>query len=116
MRGKKYWDHIPKPHELQAQECLHAEKLYEVQWGQLKMKVKLAAQTLSSSVADALAFCQNDLGLPEFRKCTATVEFIRIIDKLFHLFNSRYPLAKGFKSPLSVQNESNWRPLLLFAA
>ena len=79
------------------------------------MKVKLAAHTLSSSIADALAFCQNDLGLPEFRECTATVEFIRIVDRVFHLLNSRNPMAKGFKSPLRVQNEFNWRPFLLFA-
>jgi len=46
---------------------LAANKLNErhIQWNPQKMKVKLAAQTLSSSVAGSLFFCQNDLGLPE---------------------------------------------------
>ena len=63
------------------------------------MKVELATQTLRSSVADAIAFCQNDLGFPEFRECTATVEFIRIIDKVFDILNSRNPLARYLNHP-----------------
>ena len=63
------------------------------------MKVNLAAQTLSSSVADALQFCRDDLGLASFAECGATVRFIRIIDRIFDLMNSCNPLAKGFKAP-----------------
>jgi len=53
------------------------------------MKVRLAAQTLSSSVADSLEFFQKDLPMP--------------------------PLGKGYKSPLFMHNESYWRPFLLDA-
>ncbi|PAA83626.1 hypothetical protein BOX15_Mlig021368g14 [Macrostomum lignano] len=59
-----------------------------IEWKRLSMKVSLAAQTLSSSVADALQFLQ-DAGCPEFQDCGATVRFIRTIDSLFDVFNSR---------------------------
>ena len=112
------WEHIRKLHELQDKEgLLAANKLNErhVQWNRQKMKVKLAAQTLSSSVADSLFFCQNDLGLPEFSDCAGTIEFLRVIDHLFDVLNSRNPLAKGYKAPLRLQNESCWRPFLMYA-
>ncbi|MEL7308985.1 MAG: hypothetical protein AAGK05_14710 [Pseudomonadota bacterium] len=59
-----------------------------VEWKRLKMKVSLAAQTLSASVADALHFLQ-EVGLTDFQQCGATVKFIRTIDSLFDVFNSR---------------------------
>ena len=68
------------------------------------MKVKLAAQTLSSSVADALEFCEKDANLPEFRNCSATVEFIRFVDRMFDFLNSRHLLMVGFKQPIKKEN------------
>ena len=59
-----------------------------LEWRRLKMKVSLAAQTLSTSVADALQFL-IEAGYHDFRDCTATVTFIRTIDTLFDIFNSR---------------------------
>jgi len=53
------------------------------------MKVKLAAQTLSSGVADAIEYlCQK--GEPSFKNSEATVYFIKQID-----CNSRIPFSKG---------------------
>jgi len=69
---------------LQVKEGLHAaNKLRKahIEWQQMKMKVKLAAQTLSALVADALEFCNHDLQLEEFRGCEATVQFIRLVDR-----------------------------------
>lgn len=40
------------------------------------MKVRLAVQTLNSSVADALDFCEYKLKLPQFQGAHATAEFI----------------------------------------
>ena len=37
------------------------------------MRVKLAAQTLSSSVADALEFLKDDMMAEDFKNCGATV-------------------------------------------
>jgi hypothetical protein len=112
------WEYIQRLQELQSREGLRVgNKLHErhIQWTKQKMKVKLAAQTLSSSVADALQFCQQELQLAEFQDCTATVEFIRVIDRLFDLLNSRNPLAKGFKAPMRPSNEHIWRPFILSA-
>ena len=37
-----------------------------MEWQKQKMKVNLAAQVISLSVADAIAYCNSGLCLPEF--------------------------------------------------
>ena len=81
-------------------------------WEKQKMKVNLAAQVLSSSVADALEYCAKHLKLRQFEGCMPTVRFIRIFDHLFDILNSRNPLGKGFKSPLRKSNQQHWGPFL----
>lgn len=61
------------------------------------MKVKIAAQTLSNSVATALEYLSKDLKIKKFQNCEAIVEFIRKINNAFDLINSRNLLAKKFK-------------------
>ena len=54
------WEHISSLHDLQSAEGLHlGNKLTasHVHYGRQKMKVYLAAQVLSNSVADALEYC-----------------------------------------------------------
>ena len=68
-----------------------------------KMKVNIAAQTLSSSVADAIQFLdENDV--PEFQGSGPTISFIRKVDRIFDLLNSRNPRGKGFKAPMRRDN------------
>lgn len=67
------------------------------------MEVKFAAQTLSSGVADAIEYLQKK-GEVQFQKSEATVYFLRQIDKLFDVLNSRIPFSKGFKSPINGGN------------
>lgn len=43
------------------------------------MKVRLAAEMLSSSVADALEYLKN--AVPEFRNAGPTIEFIRYVSE-----------------------------------
>ena len=43
------------------------------------MKVNLAVQSLSASVADALEYCEGKLKLPQFQGCGPTVKFIRVL-------------------------------------
>ncbi|KAL4103428.1 hypothetical protein QTP88_018805 [Uroleucon formosanum] len=43
-----------------------------------KMKVRLAVQTFSTSVANAILFCMNDLKLDNFQGADATIEFCLI--------------------------------------
>ena len=65
-----------------------------------------------SSVADSMEFLWKDIEHPEFKYAGATVHFIRCVDKLFDLCNSRNMYAKGFKTPLKHQNEIFWKPIL----
>nr|CAI5846406.1 unnamed protein product [Callosobruchus analis] len=66
------------------------------------MKAKIATQTLSKSVADALLYLCNDLKLQAFQNVKATVTFLKYFNDLFDILNSRNKLAKYvFKRPLS---------------
>ena len=76
------------------------------------MKVDLAAQTLSASVANALQHCRLHLKIKEFKDSEATEKYIRVIDRLFDIMNSRNPLGKGFKAPLKTCNKTVWEPFL----
>lgn len=82
-----------------------------MEWKKSPMKVNLATQTLSSSVADAIDFCR-DIGVAGFEGSAPTTDFIRKIDRWFDIMNSRNPLGRGFKAPLSTKNENSWRPFL----
>ena len=77
-----------------------------------KMNVSLAAQTLSGSVADAIDFMNIVLKQPEFEGSEPTVMFIRTIDRLFDLLNSRNPHGKGFKKPLKLADARTWEATL----
>lgn len=110
--GTINWSYIVKLHELQQKEGLRAANRLtsaHVFFDQQKMKVKLAAQALSSSVASALSFVRR-LGIPGFEGSEATEYFISVVDRLFDIFNSRSPRAKGFKRPLNLSNiDSNFQ-------
>lgn len=100
------WCFIEELGSLQSNTSLKiANKLgpAHVKWQQNSMKVKLAAQTLSSSVADAIEFLSS-LGLKEFESAQATVQFIRIYDRIFDFLNSRNPFGKGYKKPVYLNN------------
>ncbi len=58
------------------------------------MSVRLAAQTLSSFVADAIEFLDVVMKNPKFQDSNGTVKFIRMIDRLFDMLNSRNPVGK----------------------
>jgi hypothetical protein len=83
-----------------------------MEWKAMKMKVKLATQLLSTSIADAIDFCREDLHLPLFAGSEATTEFIRVFDSLFDIFNSQNVMGKRFKAPLRKENEHLWKSLL----
>lgn len=112
-KGNKIeWRYIVQLAKLQEAESLRAGnklRLRHIDYYKMKMKVNLAAQTLSQSVADALEFCLKELQLPEFEGCEATIEFIRSIDILFDFLNSRNPYGQGYKAPLTIKNEHIWR-------
>ena len=105
--GTINWKHIVDLHSLQENEGLRlANKLKSshISWERQKMKVNLAAQCISSSVADALDFCCSHLKLAQFQDSQATSKFLRIFDRLFDILNSRNPFANNFKAPLRRSN------------
>ena len=83
-------------------------KNQHIEWTRHKMNVSLAAQTLSSSVAAAIDFLRKESQVETFAGSEATTDFIRKVDLAFDLLNSRNPLAKGYKAPVSHQNLSLW--------
>lgn len=73
-------------------------------WNRNEMSVRLAVQTLSQSVATALEFFKMQ-DHSEFNDADATMEFIRIIDTLFDIFNSRHINHKSlFKKAMNSGN------------
>lgn len=77
-----------------------------------KMNVRLAAQTLSSSLADAIEFLDMKMKNLSFQNSSATVKFSRTIDRLFDMLNSRNPLGKGYKQPLRLSNKNTYEEIL----
>ena len=78
--GKKVcWEYIIALQQLQEKEGLwlgNKLKLAHIRWWQQKMKINLAAQTFSASVADAIEYCTNTLKLDQFQGSEATVRFL----------------------------------------
>lgn len=77
-----------------------------IHFQQNPMSVKLAAQTLSNSVADTLEQLNED-GYTEFQGCEATIQFLRYFNDAFDILNfgqHRTPDAR-FKQPLCADTE-----------
>ena len=72
------------------------------------MKVSVAAQTLSNSVAEAIDFLREDMELPEFAGSAPTTAFIRWVDRSFDMLNSKNPYAAGFKAALRLSQYEEW--------
>jgi len=106
------WDFIEKLHKLQCSDTLVlANKLNakHIYYYLAVQKVRVAAQTLSNSVAEAIDFLRDEMNLPEFAGSEPTTRFIRTIDKLFDMLNSRNPFSHGYKSPLCLSNRVYWK-------
>ena len=83
-------------------------KKKHITWQKHKMHVNLAVQTLSNSVADAIDFLCDELAHSKFQRSEVTTEFIRQIDVMFDLLNSKYPFLKGTKAPVTLTSFSWW--------
>ena len=89
------WKFIQLLHEEQSKIGLkfaNSLSIRHVEYRRSKMNVKIASQTLSSSVADALQYLQVS-GHPSFTDCDGTIKFICVVDRLFDLLNSRNPFV-----------------------
>lgn len=79
--GPINWKYIVYLNNVQTKDGLHAANKIthkHVHFDNQKMKVSLAAQTLSRSVTVALRTLR-DLGYSQFKDCEATAEFIEVI-------------------------------------
>lgn len=114
--GTVRWQYIEALHTIQIKEEFKlGNKLSKahVQFQPKKMKVSIAAQTMSQSVAAAIEYCNNELHLPEFEGSEPTVKFLSIINSAFDLLNSRNPFGKGLKAPLNRRNVGRWMPKIV---
>jgi hypothetical protein len=113
------WGFFEQLHELQQLQGLHVAnrlRAAHINYERQKMKVSLAAQTLSASVGNALQFCRETLKLPEFADSLPTERFVRKFDRLFDILNSKNAFGKGYKAPLKPSNEKSWLPFLVETA
>ena len=110
------WEYIRSLHILQKTQGLHlANKLTpeHIDYKKNKMKVKLATQVCSQSVANALIHCSLNLKLPEFKGAEYTAEFLKCFDLLFDTMNSRFSFGKYSKAPLAHSNAESWKSALV---
>jgi hypothetical protein len=69
------------------------------------MKVRLAVQIFSRSVAAALDFCNKDLNLKSFADSEGTSNFCRKLNDIFDALNSRNLLSKSsWGKPLTLED------------
>ncbi len=108
--GNISFNYIKRIHQIQEKENLKlANKLTSchVFYKKKKMNVSSAAQTVSSRVADTLQFLKNTD--EEFVNAGATIEFLRIFDRLFDVMNARSVFSGGYKSPMTWKNRYIWQ-------
>lgn len=109
-KGEISFKYIKKLNDLQKDlDLKFANKLSpsHIRYQQKKMNVRLAAQTISSSVANALQFLCGT-GHPDFVGCEATAQFLNVFDRVFDVMNSRSVFASGYKSPMYLNNTHYW--------
>jgi DNA transposase THAP9 len=94
--------------KLQNEQGLHLGNklsIKHIEYQSNVMNVRIAAETLSESVATCLDYVREALHLDDFAESGPTADFCRTINRIFDIFNS-YSTVKGFyKSPLSQANK-----------
>ena len=103
------WEYLQRLVDLQEEYSKNlANKLTKkhMHWKKNIMNVKIAAQTLSESVAVALTQLSED-SVVGFENCGPTIEFIMMVNNTFDVLNSRSLHSWGYKKPLSPQTKNN---------
>ncbi len=100
------WQYITALYNVQQGDVLHLGnklKATHIRWHNQKMKVAIAAQTLSNSVAAGIIYLRN-LNLEQFKNGEETAEFIMKINNMFDILNSKSKFGKSYKGPLTIEN------------
>lgn len=104
------WEFIEYLHELQENEGLHmATKITKkhINFQDNRMQVKLATQTLSLSVYNALRFVDK-LKIAKFEGCIPTAEFCYIFNNIFDILNCKNKFSKKNKFNVPI-NDNNFQ-------
>lgn len=111
QNDKIEWQYIEELYNYQSEHKINlGNKLTKVhiQWQRKKMCVRIAAETLSNSVADAIETLQKS-GVEAFQGSEATVKFIRLINNVFDMLNSKdSKSAVCFKRPISAETKDEY--------
>lgn len=105
--GEVSWKYFEELHSIQENEGLHlANKLRNkyLNYRKQKMKVRLAAQLFSNSVADSMTVLKN-MNIPSFKYSTATIRFINLFNDLFDIMNSKSLKSLHFKKRYNILNK-----------
>lgn len=105
------WNHLRVLAEKQSSENFNlCNKLTDrhINWQQKPMNVRLAAETISKSVADAVKQLRND-GYDEFKDSEGTEEFIRYFNDAFDISNVSRKITSlnVFKQPICAETEDD---------
>lgn len=102
------WKHFVNLENLRAQQDFaHSHKLTKrhIIYKNHKMNVRLAAETLSNSVADSMESLRNK-GINDFSDSSPTIRFIRFIDKGFDIMNTTCAQNNNlFKRAIDADNK-----------
>lgn len=82
-------------------------------WKDRKMNVRLAVETMSGSCANSLEFLMKR-GEQEFENVAETVEFTRIIDKIFDIMNTQAIESDNENIFKSAMNPANYEEIYNF--
>ncbi|XP_069341666.1 DNA transposase THAP9 [Eulemur rufifrons] len=116
ISGTAHWQHVVELAALGEQELSKMERVPR-KLANLKhhvLKTNRAAQLFSEGAARALEYLLS-LGLPRFQNCIGTVHFLRLMNNLFDIFNSRNRHAKGLKGPLLPETYGRINQVLIEA-
>lgn len=89
--SKIEWSYFVKLQEISKDGNMLTHKLtrkHTKEFARNKMNVRLAVQTFSSSVAESIELLRQNQN-PDFKDSEPTTKFVRMMDKLFDILNSR---------------------------
>lgn len=102
------WKYIDELEKVSRNGALLTHKLtkkHTEEYTRNRMKVRLAVETFSTSVADSIEMLRQRKH-PKFIDSEPTIRFIRMMDKLFDIFNSRDPRHSNvYKRPINFENK-----------
>lgn len=103
----KYFEELERYRSEKGYTLTHKLTKKHIQWYRAPMRVHLATQTLSNSVADSMEFLMFK-GKKEFDNCAATIRFIRNFNNIFDALNSKKPTNSKFKTCITPVNQSRF--------